>query len=235
MDPGYLETVGGLDAHLTLYRLDHRGTGRSESPEDPTSYALSDYATDVVRFRRHLQFDAPIILGQSHGGMIAMKHAIEFPGAASRLILVDTAANLAEFLQDIDAAVQAYRDQPWFEDAYDALKKGWAGEYETAEDLAELVWSELRLYFKVFGERERAYLDRIEHLPVNPVPLRWFNENEAETMDLRPALRAVEIPALVVVGRHDFITNVNMAKDIAANLPNAELVVFEASGHLSFV
>ncbi|MFQ5945491.1 MAG: alpha/beta fold hydrolase [Anaerolineae bacterium] len=235
MDPAYLESMGGLDRFLTLYRLDHRATGGSETPKDATAFSLAHYTADVEAFRMHLGLEEPVMLGHSHGGMIAMQHAIDHPGAAGKLVLVDTAAEVTEFLADIDAAVQDYRHEPWFEDAYSALQKEWAGEYETAEELAEIVWSEMRFYFKTFGDRERAYKERIEHLPVNPIPLRWFNENEVESMDLRPALESVQTPALVVAGRHDFITNVKMAADVAARLPHADLVIFEESGHFPFI
>lgn len=36
---------------------------------------------------------------------------------------------------------------------------------------------------------------------------------------------------LVTVGRHDWVTPVSSSETIAALLPNAELVVFEESGH----
>ena len=44
-------------------------------------------------------------------------------------------------------------------------------------------------------------------------------------------LPAVTAPTLVTVGRHDWVTPVSSSETIAALLPDAELVVFENSGH----
>ena len=41
----------------------------------------------------------------------------------------------------------------------------------------------------------------------------------------------MQVPTLIVVGRHDWITPVEAAEELAGLLPSAELVVFEDSGH----
>lgn len=61
--------------------------------------------------------------------------------------------------------------------------------------------------------------------------MKAFNKQEAGTMDLRPRLRGITVPALVLVGRHDFITNLAMAEAMVKHLPDARLEVFEQSGH----
>jgi proline iminopeptidase len=66
-------------------------------------------------------------------------------------------------------------------------------------------------------------------------PLRVFNEKEAPTFDLRPHLHKIKVPTLVIVGRQDFITNVDMAKEMVERIPNAHLEIFEESGHYGFV
>ena len=45
----------------------------------------------------------------------------------------------------------------------------------------------------------------------------------------------IKIPTLVIVGRHDFITNVDMAKEITERIPNAKMEIFEESGHFGIV
>lgn len=53
--------------------------------------------------------------------------------------------------------------------------------------------------------------------------------------DLRPRLRQILAPALVVVGRHDWITSVGQAEVLADGLRHSQLEVFKQSGHLPFV
>ena len=54
-------------------------------------------------------------------------------------------------------------------------------------------------------------------------------------MDLRPLLKEVGVPTLVIVGRHDFITNVAMAEEMIRHLPNGRLEIFEDSGHFALI
>jgi proline iminopeptidase len=93
----------------------------------------------------------------------------------------------------------------------------------------------MKFYFKKFDQRTEAYHGRTKDLPVRIASLKTFNDKEAATMDLRPHLKKIEVPALVIVGRHDFITNVAMAEEIVKHIPKARLEIFEDSGHFPMV
>ncbi len=234
MHPNYVGTFGGLTDFLTLVTLHPRGAGESgDAPDD--DYTLPAYARDVAALLDPLGRDRAIILGHSHGGMIAQQFAILFPQRVEKLILADTAAALGDFVADLDAAVARYRDQPWFPDAYDAIQREWAGDYQTAAEMGDLWLRELPFYFREWSAQHEPYRALRPALPTRLDPLRAFNDHEAATMDLRPGLAAVRAPALVLVGRYDFITTPQMAEDIARHLPHAQLVVFEQSGHLPFI
>ncbi len=151
------------------------------------------------------------------------------------MILFDTSAYFGEFLNDVEAAVQEFKNEPWFEESLAALKKEWAGEYETDEDMGRLWQHEKKFYFKKFNARAQAYAERTKDSLIKVAPLRVFNEKEAPTFDLRPQLKKIKVPTLVIVGRHDFITNVAMAEEMVKHIPNAQLEVFEESGHYGFV
>lgn len=50
--------------------------------------------------------------------------------------------------------------------------------------------------------------------------------------DSRPQMRDYRLPALVLCGRHDALTPVEVHEEMAALIPGAELVILEAAGHL---
>ena len=234
MDARGWDDFAGIDDFVTVIAIHPRGSGLSgDSPDE--AYGLSDYAADVDALRRHLGLHRPIIAGWSHGGIVAQQVAINYPDDLSRLILIGTSAYFGESSDDVEAAVSAFRDEPWYAESLEALKKEWAGEYETDEDMAALWAEEVKFYFAQFDERARAYHERTKDLPVRITPLRTFNENEAQTLDLRPSLGKVKVPTLIIVGRHDFITNVAMAEEIDRHLPNSQLAVFEDSGHFPLI
>jgi proline iminopeptidase len=174
-------------------------------------------------------------MGWSHGGMIAQQFAFTYRASLSKLILFDTAAYFGEFLSDVATAVKEFKDQPWFEDSFAALQAEWGGSYQTDADMSALWAREIKFYFKRFGSREEAYHQRTKHLPVRIAPLKTFNEREAAAMDLRPHLKDIKVPALIIVGRHDFITNVAMAEEMVKHIPDARLEIFEDSGHFAVI
>ena len=93
----------------------------------------------------------------------------------------------------------------------------------------------MKFYFKHFGPREEAYHERTRDLSMRIAPLKVFNEREAPTMDLRPHLKNITVPTLVIVGRHDFITTVAMAEEMVKHIPAARLEIFEDSGHFAVI
>jgi len=234
MDARYWDDFAGIDDFVTVVAIHPRGSGLSGSATGD-AYLLPDYAADVEALRVHLGLEKPIIMGWSHGAMVVQRFAFTYPDSLSKLILIDTSAYFGEFLGDIEAAVQEFKNEPRFEKSFAALKAEWAGEYKTNEDMARLWAEEVRFYFKTFDERAEAFHTRTKDLPINIAPLKVFNDNEAVSMDLRPNIQKIKVPTLVIVGRHDFITNVAMAEEMVKNIPNAKLEIFEESGHFALV
>ena len=234
MDARDWDDFARIDEFVTVIQLHPRGSGLSD-PAPDQAYLLPDYASDVEALRVRLGLHQPIVMGWSNGGMIAQQFAFTYPASLSKLILFDTSAYFGEFLGDIAAAVKEFQDQPWFEDSFAALQAEWAVNYQTDEDMAALWAREMKFYFKHFGAREAAYHQRTKDLPVRIAPLKTFNEREAATMDLRPQLKNVSVPALVIVGRHDFITTVAMAEEMVRHISHARLEIFEDSGHFAVI
>jgi proline iminopeptidase len=234
MDARGWDDFAAIDEFVTIIALHPRGSGLSDLAAD-NAYRLADFAADVEALRQHLALEKPAVMGWSHGGMVAQQFAFTYPSSLSRLILFDTSAHFGEFLSDIDAAVQEFKNQPWFEKSYQALQKEWAGEYHSDEDMGKLWAEEMKFYFKNFDRRAQAYHRRTKDLPIRIASLHAFNENEAASMDLRPQLKEIRVPTLVIVGRHDFITNVAMAQEMANHIPDSQLVIFENSGHFALV
>lgn len=56
-----------------------------------------------------------------------------------------------------------------------------------------------------------------------------------DTYNVVSRLGEIQVPTLVAVGRDDFITPPLQAVRLQHGIPNAELVVFEQSGHMPYV
>jgi len=234
MDSRGWDDFASIDEFVTIVAIHPRGSGLS-GPAESEAYLLPDYASDLQALRLHLGVDKPILMGWSHGGMVAMQFAFTYPDSLSKLILFDTSAYFGEFLGDIEGAVQEFKHERWFKKSFAALKAEWDGDYKSDEDMSRLWAEEMKFYFKTFDKRAQAYHERTKGLPIRIAPLKTFNEREAGTMDLRPHLKKITVPTLILVGRHDFITNVAMAEEMLKHIPNARLVIFEDSRHYALV
>src|SRR4029077_19948813 len=75
----YLRDLGGMDKHRTLVLLNPRGTAGSDRPAGRAPYQVDDYVHDLEDLRRHLGVEAIDLMGQSHGGVVAMAYAARHP------------------------------------------------------------------------------------------------------------------------------------------------------------
>jgi len=71
---------------------DQRGHGDSDKPE--CCYAAADFAADVDAFMDALGIEATTLVGDSSGGLIAQRVALEYPHLVSRLVLIGSPTTL---------------------------------------------------------------------------------------------------------------------------------------------
>jgi proline iminopeptidase len=232
----YLGNLGGLDERLELILLDPRGTGGSDRPADPRAYAIGDYADDVEALRRHLGLERINLLGHSHGGVVAMDYAAGHPDRVERLILASTLARWAPEQQEaMEQAIASHAHEPWYADAKAALDAEQAAEFASDEELTDLALREFPFYFRRYGDEERAYVETLRGDTPNADTLRFFNEEVFATFDLRPELRKITAPTLVITGADDFITGPASAAEIEQGLGDVSKVIIPGCGHFIFV
>ena len=232
----YFSDLAGLFEQFNLVMLNPRGTGGSDRPADPHAYRIDDYVSDVEELRAHLGLERILLLGHSHGGVVAQAYASAHPGRVRRLVLAST---LARFGPEQDAAMRAGMDkrsgQPWYADAVAALEVEQAGKFENDRELGELFFREMPLYFAHYGPVEAGYLDTLRPDNINGDALKLFNEEIFTTFDLRSRLRDITAPTLVITGDDDFICGPLCAAEITAAINGAREVIVGDSGHMVFI
>ena len=87
----YKPAYSALADIAQIIYLDHRGNGRSEDgPRE--GWHLAQWGDDVRAFCDALGITAPIVLGASFGGMVALAYATRHPDHPSKLVLISTEA-----------------------------------------------------------------------------------------------------------------------------------------------
>jgi len=231
----YFGDLAGLGERFTLVLLNPRGSEGSDRPADARAYRTEDYVADLDELRVHLGLERMLLLGHSHGGVVAATYAATHLERVERLVLASTLARFAqEQLGAMEAGMERHAGEPWYADARAALDDEQAGRFETDEELAGLAYRELRLYSSRFGEREAAYLDSLRDEIPNGDALRLFNGEIFLTFDLRPELPEITAPTLVITGEDDFITGPVCAADFES-IPDQRTVLIPDCGHFIFV
>lgn len=238
--PGFSSTYFGdlaaLWEQFTLIMLNPRGTAGSQRPKDARAYEIDDYVADLEALRSHLGQERMLLLGHSHGGVVAMAYASAHPGRVRRLVLAST---LCRFGKEQEKAMRTGMDkragQPWYADAVAALDEEQAGKFQSDREVTDMVLREWPLYFAHFGPAEAGYLDTLKAETINADALRLFNQEIFNTFDLRERLRTISCPSLVITGDEDFICGPICAAEICAGLKGARMAIVGDAGHQVFV
>jgi proline iminopeptidase len=225
-----------LEALTNTYRLilvDHRANGRSERPPEAT-WTLAQNARDVSLLAAALDLNVYAVLGHSYGAFVALQHAIDDPGAAAGSI-ISSGVPGSRFLMDY-VNEQLANFEP--EELRQQVTDSWAQEQhaQTQEDVAALMHDQLPFQFRdPFDPRMADYEQRTADAVYSPEVLRKFSAADYGGIEVEDRLGAVTQPVLVLAGRYDRTCSVAASEATAAGIPNAKLVVFEESAHMTFV
>jgi len=225
--------LAGLDEIATIIWLDPRGTATSTAPDDASAYRLEHYAADIEALCEGLGLERIALLGFSHGGMVAMRHAIDHPRRLTKLVLLDTMPALDEAARTrIAAAMDRRQAERWYPEVRRLID---ADEVEPDDETAfRNLLTIMPMYFHRWDATAQGFIGGLRGSSFHSrVGESWAAEQPA--MDLRPELGAVVTPTLVVVGDDDFICDVTSAHEMADRIPGAELTVIEDAGHFPWV
>jgi proline iminopeptidase len=235
--PGLDHTVFGshLDPLGDLCRLllvDERATGRSD-PSPPETWTLEQHAADVEALAAALGLDRYAVLGHSYGALLALQHAVDFPGRPIATV-VSSGVPDARYLEAVEHQLATFEPV----ELREQVQSSWAREANarTQADMAAIMADQLPFHFADprdprIGELRAAMGDAI----YGPDVLRAAATGGYGAIAVEDRLAAVTHPVLVLAGRHDRTCSVAAAQAIADGVPDSELVIFEHSGHMTFV
>ncbi|HSR48837.1 MAG TPA: alpha/beta fold hydrolase [Anaerolineales bacterium] len=225
----YLDPLA--DRHRLLL-VDQRSQGRSD-PAPASTWSLEQMAADVTALARNLNLERYAVLGHSYGAFVALQHAVDFPGVPGATI-VSSGVPSARFLEHVDVNLAAFEPL----ELREQVKRSWETEkiVETADQVAALLHDQMPFHFAdPLDPRIAEYETRTGGGVFSPEVLRHFANLEYGSIEVEARLAGVVHPVLVLAGRHDRVCSVPAAEATAKGVPRGDLVVFERSGHMTFV
>lgn len=202
--------VAELPAGIDVVRYDMRGFGDSELPPDAFSHAR-----DLIALLDALELDKVALVGASLGGAVALEAASNWPERVRGLALLDASAEheWSSVVREFGAAENA------------ALE---AGNIDAAVELNLRLW--------VDGPRATSDVDPAMRALVADMQRRAFElqqgvDAEEEELETDPA--RITAPTVVAVGELDVSDFHEIARDLAAAIPNVvEHAVIPGVAHL---
>jgi len=215
------ELTAGLARDFRVLAFDLRGHGCSSPGE---GYRLADFAADVRESLDLLSIPSAALLGWSLGGQVALRLAHEVPSLWTRLVLISTTPR---FVSGSD----------WEGGLPEIQVRG------MARKLSRQYQQTLQTFFEeqfVDGELDSGRLEEIAAfaLPQESTPLPEAALEALETLkmeDLRPLIRHIDLPTLVIHGSEDRVTPVAAGRFLAEQLPHGRLCEVSSTGHAPFL
>ena len=188
---------------------DHRGWGGSGAP--PTGFAIADLARDTLAVTHALELGPYVLIGHSMGGKVAQAVAATHPPGLLGLVLVAPAP----------AAPAAVLD--------DAAQRQLLGAYANRDTVRFAIEHVLTHHLPGDEIIEQIVADSLSGTPAATATWPTAATNE----DVSAGVGAIDVPTLVIAGRHDHVEPLTLLADhVVPSIPSARLEVVEDSGHL---
>ncbi len=215
-----------FSAHGTTLAYDRLGFGLTERllPGDwsgATPYSPEAALEHTIALMDEFGIERAVIVGNSAGGTQALRLALEYPERVEALILVDpavyTGGGSPGFVRALADTPQMQRVGPLVSRLFRSLGESLLERayYDTSVLTAEEM-EQAALTFRV-DDWDRAF---------------WEFTAASQLYDLPAVLDQVTAPTLVITGEEDRIVPAGESIRLAGELPDADLVVIPACGHV---
>jgi pimeloyl-ACP methyl ester carboxylesterase len=203
-----------LSDRYHVFALDQRGHGDSEWSRE-LDYSMEAKAADALAFIEQAQLTAPVIVGHSMGGLVAMRMALSSDEVARGFVLVDIGPELSP--KGVDVVHNFVVGNVEFDDLEDFLDNvAKYDRFRSREHIARTV------KYNMMSRVDGKFVSKVDHRRV-PDP-----HDRPVELD---RLASLTCPILVVRGAESEILEAAAAERFVAALPNGRLMTVPGAGH----
>jgi pimeloyl-ACP methyl ester carboxylesterase len=206
-----------------VYAVDGVWFGRSDKPAGRIT--ISQEVQFIKDFMDGQHIDKASLVGNSAGGLMALRLAIQFPNRVEKLVLVDSGALGREVILSFRLASIPLIGEFFTRPSRNGVTRLWRQiVYDPAlvtDDLVEEAYQLASL-----PGAQRSLLSAIR------AGINFLGQRTDMTHSILDNLASIVTPALIIWGQQDRIIPVSHAYVAAKKIPNAELHIFDHCGHM---
>jgi proline iminopeptidase len=215
-----------LADQFTLIFYDHRCNGRSEGAE-VSSMTFENLTADADALRQTLGFDQWAVIGHSFGGNVALEYALRYPSSLSHLVLMDAGGDQWWVQQN---APEILAKRGYSASAVQAARRFYSGQLTPGEFVRTLMKFMSAYYYKGLLALAAGVVSG--HTPkFRPDALIFGYSQPLNGWTVMDRLSEIQVPTLVIAGRHDFLFPPEHQAILAAGIPDSQLEIIERAGH----
>lgn len=216
-EPGFAAFLRGLSSFSRLIVLDTRGAGLSDRSAGVP--LLEEQIDDVISVMDAVGSEQAIVLGVSQSGPLAALMAASHPDRVSGLVLYGTYATAL-----------ADDDHPW------GRSREWIESYIRRADAEWGTGTDFQLVApsKLNDKAFREWWARLERYSNAPGDAMGYIRAHSQD-DVRPILPTIAVPTLVLHRVDDEYRTIELARYLAAHIPDARLVELSGEDHLPYL
>lgn len=210
-----------LAKNYKVYALDLKGFGYTAKPAE-SDYTLDAQAKLVTDFMDTLKIKSAVLIGNSMGGAISMKVALQFPDKVEKLVLVDSAGVSEGIVM------------------FGVLGKN-ISTNSLSKTLNYLFMNEhtIKSIVKSLYVQKNLKTDEVAEGYVKPFRTPGIEDAFAQMVkgfveddDLPKRIPEIIIPTLIVWGENDTIIPVSAAKKFNELIKGSKLIIYPEAGHM---
>ena len=205
--------VVGLAGRYQVIAYDMLGHGAS--PRPPANIDMKDYVDQLLELLDHLQLQRVAVIGFSMGGLIARAFALHFPERLDALVVLNSVFNRSAQQRAgvIERTAQAAEHGP-DANAEAALARWFSREYQGANP------AQIRALRQTLAQNDpQGYLTT-------------YSLFATQDMYRAEDLGSLNVPTLIATGELDPGSTAQMARQLAEQIPGAQVAVLEHQRHM---
>jgi pimeloyl-ACP methyl ester carboxylesterase len=199
---------------------DQRGHGYSDLGT-AEQWNLDQWADDLAAMIDVLGLEAPVVLGTSFGGWVAIRHAARYPTQACGVVI----ASMAARLPDTAAVAGRFRRL-----GGERAARAWLALNEDGTDEAAAEYERVCVPLMSVREPSRNLVRARRTRTLTPQVNRAFTA-KFQLLDLRRDVASLTVPLLVMAGELDPLTTPESAAETAAASQSARLCIIPHASH----